>query len=123
MWNIFYNLIFPAVFGHAFEGGSFDDGVLGKAKHINLEHSAMVRGAVPKENLLEWSVEEGWGPLCQFLDKPVPSVPFPKANAGEGFAARRDATVKARMGRAAVNMGMCLAMLILAIFLFRSTLL
>jgi len=26
---------------------------------------------------LEFSVKEGWGPLCKFLDVPVPDVPFP----------------------------------------------
>lgn len=31
---------------------------------------------------LEWSVEEGWEPLCKFLDRPVPGVPFPKGNSG-----------------------------------------
>ncbi len=30
-------------------------------------HSAMVRGLVPGDNLLEWGVEEGWGPLCEYV--------------------------------------------------------
>ena len=34
-------------------------------KWIYREHCAMVRGLVPKENLLEWSVEDGWEPLCE----------------------------------------------------------
>lgn len=27
-----------------------------------------------------FEVKEGWGPLCQFLDLPVPSEPFPRVN-------------------------------------------
>lgn len=46
----------------------------------------MVRGLVPKERLLEWTVEEGWEPLCAFLDKPVPEELFPHANAAAGWA-------------------------------------
>lgn len=46
----------------------------------------MIRGLVPKDNLLEWTVEDGWEPLCAFLDKPVPDEPFPHANAAVGWA-------------------------------------
>lgn len=27
-----------------------------------------------------FSVKEGWKPLCQFLNKPLPSIPFPHKN-------------------------------------------
>lgn len=30
--------------------------------------------------LLVFDVREGWGPLCRFLGKPVPAVPFPHWN-------------------------------------------
>jgi len=33
--------------------------------------------------LLEFSVKEGWGPLCAFLGVPVPDVPFPRLNSRE----------------------------------------
>lgn len=46
----------------------------------------MIRGLVPKERLLEWSVEDGWEPLCSFLGKPVPGEPFPHVNAAAGWA-------------------------------------
>lgn len=39
-----------------------------------------VRNTVPKDRLLEFDVKQGWGPLCDFLGKPVPSVPFPHIN-------------------------------------------
>lgn len=48
-----------------------------------LEHNAYVRKRVPKERLLEWSVTEGWEPLCNFLGKDVPDTPFPRINEGQ----------------------------------------
>lgn len=57
-------------------------------KWIKREHENMIRGLVPKENLLEWSVEDGWEPLCKFLGKPVPNEPFPNTNNAEGFQQR-----------------------------------
>jgi hypothetical protein len=31
-------------------------------------------------------VSDGWGPLCKFLDMPVPDVPFPNVNDSKQFA-------------------------------------
>lgn len=69
---------------------------------VNLEHCNMVRGLVPKERLLEWSVEDGWAPLCKFLGKPVPDEPFPHANAAAGWAGRESELAK-RYGLAAAH--------------------
>jgi hypothetical protein len=33
-------------------------------------------------------VKEGWAPLCEFLDRPVPEVPFPRMNDTKEFKAR-----------------------------------
>ena len=35
---------------------------------------------VPKDRLLVYQVKEGWEPLCNFLNKPVPEKPFPYKN-------------------------------------------
>lgn len=40
----------------------------------------MIRGLVAKDRLLEWTVQEGWEPLCNFLEKEVPDEPFPHVN-------------------------------------------
>lgn len=45
----------------------------------------MARGLVPKERFLEWGVEEGWGPLCEFLEKEIPETPFPNGNAPASY--------------------------------------
>ena len=41
---------------------------------------AHVKRTVPKEQLLEFNVKQGWEPLCKFLGKPVPNKPFPRFN-------------------------------------------
>lgn len=51
----------------------------------NIEHCNMIRGLVPNEKLLEWNVEDGWEPLCKFLDKTVPDEPFPHVNKASGW--------------------------------------
>ena len=45
---------------------------------------------VPPEKLLVMSWSEGWEPLCNFLDKPIPDEPLPRAN----DAAAADAMAK-----------------------------
>lgn len=52
-------------------------------KAVYREHYAMVRSMVPRENLLEYHITEGWGPLCRFLEKDVPAVAFPSGNDGD----------------------------------------
>ena len=44
------------------------------------EHNAAVRREVPAGRLLEFEVAQGWEPLCEFLDRPVPDKPFPRLN-------------------------------------------
>jgi hypothetical protein len=47
-----------------------------------------VKKTVPSDRLLVWSVREGWGPLCEFLEVPAPEGPFPHVNESEEFADR-----------------------------------
>ncbi|KAI0013033.1 P-loop containing nucleoside triphosphate hydrolase protein [Xylariaceae sp. FL0662B] len=51
--------------------------------HILRAHHEKVRSIVPKEQLLEMDLSQGWEPLCQFLGVPVPDEPFPRANDAE----------------------------------------
>ncbi|KAL8950405.1 MAG: hypothetical protein Q9222_003563 [Ikaeria aurantiellina] len=43
------------------------------------------RRIVPKEQCLEFSLDEGWEPLCAFLGRDVPQKPFPKENTSASF--------------------------------------
>ena len=56
-----------------------------KARRAYRDHYALVRSVTPKERLLEFKLADGWGPLCDFLDKPVPDVPFPRVNDSEAL--------------------------------------
>jgi hypothetical protein len=51
-------------------------------------HHEQVKAAVPRERLLVWEVGEGWEPLCEFLDVPVPDSPLPHANDRGEFVER-----------------------------------
>lgn len=55
--------------------------------HIYHLHNQHVRDSVPKEQLLEYNVKEGWGPLCAFLGVDIPDTPFPHQNEGAGIRA------------------------------------
>jgi hypothetical protein len=52
------------------------------------KHYADIRGAVDGERLLEFRLEDGWGPLCKFLGKEVPNEPFPVKNKREEHVKR-----------------------------------
>ena len=49
-----------------------------------------VSETIPPERLLVFDVSEGWGPLCRFLDVPVPDGPFPHFNKVEEFWKTRE---------------------------------
>jgi hypothetical protein len=40
---------------------------------------------VPSERLLVWDPKDGWEPLCEFLEVPVPDGPLPHVNDTENF--------------------------------------
>ena len=37
---------------------------------------------MPADNLLQFNVKHGWGPLCKFLGYDVPDQPYPRINVG-----------------------------------------
>lgn len=82
-------------------------------KQVFNEYYAKMRAIAPPERLLEYRVGEGWEPLCEFLDVPVPKVPFPHVNDTKGFVTRCRARNRAQMYnamfRAAVVGGGCIA--------------
>jgi hypothetical protein len=43
-------------------------------------HNNDMRQSLPKHRLLEWRASEGWQPLCEALNIPVPDMPFPWVN-------------------------------------------
>ena len=48
-------------------------------------HNDAVKEAIPADRLLVFEVKDGWAPLCDFLDVPVPDMDFPRTNHREEF--------------------------------------
>ncbi len=48
-------------------------------------HNAVVRSSVAPNRFLEWTLADGWAPLCDRLAVPVPSEPFPWINTTAEF--------------------------------------
>ena len=44
------------------------------------QHIEDVKAAVPADKLLIFTVDQGWGPLCNFLGVAAPATPFPNVN-------------------------------------------
>ena len=54
-------------------------------KQLYRTHNEYVKSAVRKEDLLIWNVKDGWEPLCKFLGKEIPKIPFPRSNNKNAF--------------------------------------
>ena len=48
-------------------------------------HTKDVQSHVPADRLLTYNVKQGWEPLCEFLNVPVPDVPFPNMSVIHSF--------------------------------------
>ena len=60
----------------AFKGEKTDQAI----KQRFNEWNQSVIDYVPKDRLLVYQVKDGWKPICAFLDKPIPDIPFPYKN-------------------------------------------
>ena len=100
---------------------TMSSGIRTQGKWQSREHYNMIRGLLRSRGethrSLEWSVEDGWEPLCKFLDKPVPDEPFPSTNNAAGFDAKTDKFMKIHMMRCFRNMGLSITVLGLAVAL------
>lgn len=70
------------------------EGDLRRENAIAVHRKSMesVRGMVPRENLLEWKVQDGWGPLCTFLGVTEPGEEFPRVNDSKWFLEMMEVT-------------------------------
>nr|XP_039255036.1 uncharacterized protein LOC120331923 [Styela clava] len=85
-WRRFWRFAFNAgllPFGVHYTGyntieESIDAGLA--MKQCYRRHIAHVVHSCPKDRLLIFNCKEGWKPLCDFLEKPIPRIPFPVIN-------------------------------------------
>ncbi len=73
--NCFWYLSFKGVFGVV------EDGLEESVKFYN-QWLEEVKQTVPKDRLLIFNPKQGWKPLCEFLEVPIPENPFP-TNSGK----------------------------------------
>ncbi len=64
-------------------GGSLDDrqGLIAAFE----AHTDELRQSLPPERVMFFDVIDGWPPLCEFLECPVPETPFPRSNSRDEF--------------------------------------
>ncbi|MEM9232473.1 MAG: sulfotransferase, partial [Pseudomonadota bacterium] len=58
------------------------------AKSVFIAHNEAVTAAIPTDRLLVYPVGSGWGPLCDFVGRPIPDQPFPSGNTARQFQER-----------------------------------
>ena len=67
------------------------DGRLGDKDHaigVYNAWNANVKETCPPKRLIVFDPAQGWGPLCSFLERPVPDAPYPHTNTTEEFNQR-----------------------------------
>ncbi len=73
MQHMLQSTIWDKLFDGRFEGRQY-------AIQVFNDHIENVKRAVAKEKLLIYNINEGWKPLCGFLNVPIPEKPFPHIN-------------------------------------------
>ena len=58
------------------------------ATQVFRDYVEQVKVIVPADKLLIFEARQGWEPLCAFLGKPVPPIPFPHVNDSAAFKQR-----------------------------------
>jgi Sulfotransferase domain len=86
-WNGFAELLLPMCEQSGLMPGGSDATAEQMAEAME-GFEEEVKRTVPADRLLTWSVADGWGPLCEFLDVPVPDTPLPHLNDTEEFKNR-----------------------------------
>ncbi len=69
------------------------DGKLDDREHalnVYRAHNKKVRSSIPQDRLLVYDVVQGWEPLCEFLEVPVPDSPFPRVNSADDFHQKQE---------------------------------
>jgi hypothetical protein len=84
LWRRFLELMTALMWaeGGALHGDTYDDAAFGQLME---DWNEEVKRTVPAERLLVWQPQDGWEPLCEFLDVAVPDEPLPNVNDSSAF--------------------------------------
>ncbi len=101
-----YEMLDVVIWDGVFDG-TFEDRV--HAIEVYEQWTAQVIDTVPPDRLLVFDVADGWEPLCDFLDVPVPERPFPRVNDKKVFQRRLQAIdIASKLVPAAVALGLAM---------------
>jgi len=72
--------------------GQFNGQFENKAAAIKVFHNHFekVKATIPPDKLLVYQVQDGWQPLCKFLNVPIPKTPFPNTHKRKVFNQKMD---------------------------------
>lgn len=84
MWAGFISMIDAIVWDATFKNRDSPEQMIEAFERHNEE----VKATVPADKLLVWEIGDGWEPLCEFLELPVPDMPFPHINDSTEFVNR-----------------------------------
>jgi hypothetical protein len=65
-----------------------------KSRAVYDEYFERIDRLVPSERKLVYQLGQGWEPLCEFLDKPVPEVDFPQINESKALREHQRAAME-----------------------------
>ncbi|HUB76712.1 MAG TPA: sulfotransferase [Solirubrobacteraceae bacterium] len=85
LWDRFLKMMTTLMWaeGGALHGDTYDDAAFGALMEAWNEE---VKRTVPADRLLVWEPQDGWEPLCDFLEVPVPAEPLPRVNDTQAFS-------------------------------------
>ena len=78
-------MIYAVIWDGIFKGRIEDESY---AKSVFDDWNQQVIDSVPEDNLLVYRPGDGWAPLCQFLEVPVPAEDYPRVNSTDDFRNR-----------------------------------
>lgn len=78
------NAMMDRLVWHGMLQGTMEHRAAAMARYEN--HLQDLRDSLPADQLLVFSVDQGWEPLCRFLGVPVPQEEFPNVNEREHMA-------------------------------------
>jgi hypothetical protein len=92
----FHEFVYELIFERTFHGRLEDRA---HAERVFEDHNQAVIDAIPASRLLVYEPGDGWGPICRFLDVPVPHEDFPHLNDTAWYRARTGLTAIEHPGK------------------------